>query len=182
MFNIQKQSRRVRLCLQFLFPLLPLAVVYFWLTAQTPFDILTSAGIVQLNFDIESLTQTPLSNTTRLLAILASLLVSGIVLYALNILIRLFRNYENGEIFSAENATCYHKLGYCLFYWVGGGVIYEGVISVILSFNNPPGQRVLSLSFVGLDFLTIVFGLLVLIISWVMKEGYKISDENRHTI
>ncbi|WP_250656253.1 DUF2975 domain-containing protein [Alkalimarinus coralli] len=182
MHNIQKQSRRVRLFLQFLFPFVPSAMIYFWLTVQTPYDFLTSAGIVELSLDIESLTSEPLSNMTRLLAIVASLFISGIFLYALSTLIRLFRNYENGEIFSLENAVCYQKLGYCLFYWVIGGIIYGGVMSVILSFNNPPGERVLSLSFAGMDFITIVIGFLILIISWVMKEGYKIADENSHTI
>ena len=182
MLNIQKQSRRVRLFLQFLCAVVPSGVIYFWLTAQTPFDFLSNTGVVQLSFKIDSLTQLPLSNITRLLATIASLLISGIVLYALSILIRLFRNYENGEIFSSENAVCYQKIGYCLFYWVVGGIIYGGVISVILSFNNPPGERILRLSFVGMDFLTIVLGFLVLIIAWVMKEGHKIADENSHTI
>ncbi|OMH33906.1 DUF2975 domain-containing protein [Motiliproteus sp. MSK22-1] len=182
MSNIQKQSRRVRLFLQLLFFVIPAGVVYFWLTAQTEFDLLTKAGVIQLSFNIDSLTQLNLSYTTRLLAAFASLLVASIVLYALSILIRLFRNYENGNIFTQENARYYQKLGYCLFYWVAGGVIYGGAISVILSFNNPPGERILSLGFAGIDFLTIVLGFLVLIISWVMKEAYQIADENSQTI
>jgi len=182
MHNIQKQSRRVRLFLQCLLPVIPAAIIYFWMTVQTPFDILSAAGIVELSLDIESLTQTPLSNTTRLLALFTSLLLYGIVLYALTILIRLFRNYENGEIFSLENATYYQKLGYCLFYWVAAGLVYGGVMSVVLSFNNPPGDRILMLSFEGLDLLTLVLGLIVIIISWVMREGYKIADENNRTI
>lgn len=40
----------------------------------------------------------------------------------------------------------------------------------------------LTVSFVGMDFLTLVFGFITLIISWVMKEGYILADENTHTI
>ena len=55
-------------------------------------------------------------------------------------------------------------------------------MSVVLSFNNPPGERILAISFVGMDFLTLILGMIILIISWVMKEGYILADEHSHTI
>lgn len=103
-------------------------------------------------------------------------------MYVLKVLTRLFRNYENGEIFSISNAESYQKLGYCVFYWVGGSVVYGTFMSLILSFNNPPGERVIAISFVGMDLLTLIFGFVILIISWVMKEGYILADENSRTI
>ncbi|KAA8681584.1 DUF2975 domain-containing protein [Vibrio gigantis] len=182
MSNIQKQSRRVRMLLQCLFALVPIMVCYFWLAVQTPYDFLTNMGIVQFSYEIESLTTLPLTLTTRVIAMFTSLAVWSIVLYALMVLIRLFRNYERGEIFSLENAMSYQKLGYCLFYWVFGSVIYGAAMSVVLSFNNPPGERILAISFVGMDFLTLILGMIILIISWVMKEGYILADEHSHTI
>ncbi len=182
MNEIQKQSRRVRMLFQSLFVLIPIMVLYYWVTVQTDYDFLTSLGIIELSLDIDSYTQASLTLSTRVLAIIASLLLCCIVNYALKVLVHLFRNYESGQIFSLENANCYQKLGYSLFYWVAGGVVYGAVMSVILSFNNPPGERVLMLSFEGMDALTIVFGFIVLIISWVMKEGYILADESQHTI
>ncbi|MEH6530993.1 MAG: DUF2975 domain-containing protein [Photobacterium frigidiphilum] len=182
MSKIQKQSRRARLLFQFFFALTPIAVCYYWLTVETPYDFLTSRGIIQLSYDFDSYTQLPFTLTTRILAIVASLLLCSIIMYALKVLIRLFRNYEQNEIFTLENANYYQKLGYSVFYWVGASVVYGALMSVILSFNNPPGERMLAISFVGMDFLTIVFGFIVLIISWVMKEGYTLADENSHTI
>lgn len=182
MSNIQKHSYRVRIFLQFLFVVIPVAVIYYWFFTETPYDVISNTGVIQLSFDIDELTQLPLSNFTRALAALASLLLAGICLYALSILIHLFRNYEKGEIFTLNNARCYQKLGYCLFYWVLGGMVYGGLLSVILSFNNPPGERIFMLSFGSMDFLTIICGFIVMIISWVMKEGHRIADENSHTI
>ncbi len=164
MSNIQKNSRRVRIFLQFLFVIIPVSVIYYWLTVDTAYDFISSYGVFELSLDIDNLTQQPLSTSTRLFAAVASLLVSAITLYGLNILIHLFRNYEKSEIFSLDNARCYQKLGYCLFYWVLGGMIYGGLLSVILSFNNPPGERMFMLSFVGMDFLTIILGFIVVII------------------
>jgi len=182
MYNIKKQSRRVRILFQYLLVLTPIMVCYYWLTVKTSYEFLTSFGVIQLSYDIDNYTQFPLSLTTRVFATIASLLLCSIIMYALKLLIRLFRNYEHSEIFSLNNAMCYQKLGYCVFYWVGGSVVYGALMSVILSFNNPPGERILFISFVGMDFLTLVFGFIILIISWVMKEGYILADENNYTI
>ncbi|MEL0607592.1 DUF2975 domain-containing protein [Vibrio echinoideorum] len=182
MSNIQKQSRRVRMLLQSLFVLTPIMVCYFWLTVETPYDFISATGIFYLTYDIGYFTMLPLTMTTRIVAAFTSLLMSCILMYALMVLIRLFRNYERGEIFSLENAMSYQKLGYSLFYWVLGSVIYGSLMSVILSFNNPPGERIFEISFVGMDFLTLILGIIILIISWVMKEGYILADEHSQTI
>ena len=124
MSNIQKQSRRVRMLLQSLFVLTPIMVCYFWLTVETPYDFISATGIFYLTYDIGYFTMLPLAMTTRIVAAFTSLLMSSILMYALMVLIRLFRNYERGEIFSLENAMSYQKLGYSLFYWVLGSIIY----------------------------------------------------------
>ncbi|MEZ8825096.1 DUF2975 domain-containing protein [Vibrio amylolyticus] len=178
MSKIQIQSRRVRILCQSLLVITPIMVCYYWLTVNTPYDFLTSLGIIHFSYEIDS----PLTLSTRVLAVIASLLLSSIIMYALTVLIRLFRNYENGEVFSLANVKSYQRLGYCLFYWVGGSVLYGALMSVILSFNNPPGERIFTVSFVGMDVLTLILGFIVLIISWVMKEGYILADENSHTI
>jgi hypothetical protein len=113
---------------------------------------------------------------------ISSLFLCGIIMYALQVLIRLFRNYERNEIFSINNTMSYQRLGCCLFYWVGASILYGAVMSVVLSFNNPPEERILTISFVGMDLLTIMRGFIILIISWVMKEGFILANENKHTI
>ena len=182
MSKIQKQSRRARIFFQSLFVLTPIMVCYYWLTVDTPYDFLTSLGIVQVSIDVDYFTQLPLTVTTRILAVIASLSLCSIIMYAFRVLINLFRSYERNEIFTLDNVMSYKKLGYCLFYWVGASVVYGALMSVILSFNNLPGERVLAIGFEGVDFLTLVLGFIILIISWVMKEGYILADENDHTI
>lgn len=182
MSKIQKQSRRARIFFQSLFVLTPIAVCYYWLTVETSYDFLTSFGVIQVSHNIDSYTQLPLTLTTRILATIVSLFLCSIIMYALKVLINLFRSYERNEIFSLDNVMSYQKLGYSLFYWVGASVVYGALMSVILSFNNAPGDRMLAIGFVGVDFLTLVLGFIILIISWVMKEGYFLADENSHTI
>ncbi|QUM81763.1 DUF2975 domain-containing protein [Moritella sp. 5] len=182
MSKIQKQSRRARIFFQSLFVFTPIAVCYYWLTVETSYDFLTSLGAIQITHNIDSYTQLPLTLTTRILAMIASLFLCSIIMYALKVLINLFRSYERNDIFTLDNVMSYQKLGYSLFYWVGASVAYGTLMSLILSFNNPPGERMVSVGFLGVDFLTLVLGFIILIISWVMKEGYILAAENSHTI
>lgn len=183
MSNIQKQSKRARILFQIFLILTPILVCYFWLTIDTPYDYLTNTGIVQTSFDdLHNLTQVPLTPTIRVVAALFSLIYCSIIMYALTQLIKLFRNYENNNIFTFENATIYQKLGYSIFYWVGGSVLYGAIMTVVISFNNPPGHRMLAIGFEGIDFITLIMGLIVLIISWVMKEACILADEQNLTI
>lgn len=182
MNKIQKQSKRVRMIFQAIWLLTPIVIVCYWLSIDTPYEFLYSKGLVHISPELHHFTQLPLSMTTRVLATLTSLALYSIIMYALSLLIQLFKNYENNEIFSYKNALAYQKLGYCVFYWVLGSIIHNTLLSLIISFNNPPGERMITVSFVGIDFLTIVFGLVVLIVSWVMKEAYLIANENSHTV
>ncbi|GHA52911.1 DUF2975 domain-containing protein [Photobacterium aphoticum] len=180
MSAIQTQCRRIRQLFQGLLVLVPIMTCYYWATIHTQYD--APLAIIAFTDTIAEYTQQPLSVTTRVLAALASLLLCSIIMYALTVLIRLFHNYENNNIFTLENAQSYKKLGMTIFYWVGGSVVYSTVISVILSFNNPPGERLIVLGFNGIDAATVLLGGILLIISWVMLEGYKLADEQRHTV
>ena len=182
MTKIQIYSRRVRSILQFLFVFAPIATAYYWFTVNTDSDLFIQIGLIESNAPIQNFTQLPLTSTTRLWALLASLLPCSVLMYALKQLIGLFRRYEQADIFSVLTVSYYQKLGYVFFYWALASFIYRGLISVALSFNNPPGERVLTLSFGGMDMLVILCGFVVLIISWVMKEAQKIADEHMHTI
>ena len=182
MKEIQRYSRNIRVVLQALMLLLPLSVVYFWAFVQTPWDFLTTTGIIQFSHDISSYTSQPLSIETRMWALVVSLLPCGVIFYALLILTKLFKSYEASEVFTVETVKYYRKLGLSFFYWAFGGLVYGGLISVVLSFNNPPGQRILSISFTGLDVVTLFCGMIVLVISYVMNEAQKIADEQRNTI
>ena len=61
--------------------------------------------------------------------------------------------------------------------WVFGDIIYDSLTSLILTFQNAPHHRVLTLSFSNFDFNRLVAGGIILIIAWVMKEAYKMSNE-----
>ncbi len=47
---------------------------------------------------------------------------------------------------------------------------------------NPPGHRILGLSFGSNDIKYLFYGTLILVISWVMYEASKIENEHKFTI
>ncbi|WP_234393721.1 DUF2975 domain-containing protein, partial [Fangia hongkongensis] len=119
---------------------------------------------------------------TKLLAFISSMLPAGVVMYGLRQLIVLFRSYEKGDIFTLKNTRCYQALGYTLFAWVIAGVIYSGLISVILSYHNPTGERVLSLTLSGIDIVALITGFVIILISRVMRIAQVVSEEQELTI
>ncbi len=182
MTRLQTYSHRaVVLCCLFC-GVLPVGIIFFWLTTQTDHDYLSFTGLVQYGLDIQAITHTELSIRTRVISIAVSLLYSSILMFALNSLIQLFKNYQRGDIFTLKNAKLYQKLGYSVFYWVLGGIVYQAIMTVVLSFNNPPGQRILAISISGVDILSLLIGFFVVMISWIMQEAYRIADENNNTI
>ncbi len=61
-------------------------------------------------------------------------------------------------------------------------VVYESVKSVIFSLGNPPGSRVITVSFTSDDAFNILVATVILVIAWVVEEGQAIAEENKLTI
>ena len=162
--------------------LLPIGIIYFWITYGTPHAYLSLLGLVQINTPVDMITKLPLTLLPRVLAIVISLIFSFILMRALILLIRLFGYYSKNEIFSERNVLIYRQLGHCMFYWVFGGLIYQIFMTAAISMNNPPGHRMFFVSITGVDLLTLLVGVIILGIARVMREGQRLADENEYTI
>jgi len=97
-------------------------------------------------------------------------------------LTKLFKLYENAIVFAAENVKYVRRLGYILICWVIASAVFTTLISIVISFANPPGQRMMIAEFQISDLSTLLIGAIVILISWVMEEGRKLEDETAHTI
>jgi hypothetical protein len=102
--------------------------------------------------------------------------------YVLINLRKLFSLYMSGSLFSFEHVTTFRKLSKFLIAWVLFSIIYESIKSVIFSFANPPGERVLGISFGSEELTLVVVALFVYIIAWVMDEGRVLVEESEMTI
>lgn len=173
MDKIKKISKRFRILFQIIFYLTIPCVLWYWVVVRTPHDVFSMWGIVG-----ESLSgYVTLNVLSRALGFIATLIPTGIMLYGLKQLIKLFKNYEAGKIFVFDNANYYYKLGYALLAWVIGGILYGGLLSFIITFQNKPGYRVIGLSLSNFDVVTLIASGIIILIAWVMKEACKISQE-----
>jgi Protein of unknown function (DUF2975) len=178
MERIKSISKKFRILFILAFLFIPTSNFVVWIL----YDKLPSEIRVTLLPHTLNLSQININSTTKILASLIDMLQVSIVLYALYQLIKLFKNYGKGEIFSLSNVTYYRKLGYTIFAWVLCSKIVDALISAVLTFQNPVGQRQIVVSLGSSDLLTLAIGGLVILIAWIMNEGHKLNEEQSLTI
>ena len=174
MGHIKRTSRRYGQLLTALIVAVPALDLAFWAS----FNHLPEGFLADLPV---SPTQ-PLSALSLSLAFLVSLIPLGVALYGLFTLRALFKLYEKAVIFSAENVKCYRRLGYAFIAWVIANALFAPLISLVITFNNPPGQRALVAQFGIMDATNLIIGAVILLISWVMNEGRKLEDDQAYTV
>ncbi|RDI44563.1 DUF2975 domain-containing protein [Aquicella lusitana] len=123
-----------------------------------------------------------LSITEKGLGLLLNLAPLMIELFILFCLIRLFRLYEQGEIFSLKNVRFIRNLGYALLIGQLINPVYEGLMGVILTMNNPHGHRFASITLDQTNIGIVLTALMVILVSWIMTEGCKLREEQQFTI
>jgi hypothetical protein len=163
-------SRKLRLACKWLIICLPGIYGLFW----TFFNHFYTIGpLIPLPVRVDH----DLSILSRFLAFLTDMIPMGVIIYGLRKLESLFSLYENGLIFTEQNVQCFRSLGRALLVWVACDVVRNSLLSIALTLDNPPGQRVITLGFGSADFTAVFVGIVVLIISWVMDEGRKIHED-----
>jgi len=176
MEKIQKLSRRIRVSLQCLLPLLPIFLLIYWLSYET----FQSMGF---GFRFQDPIPENLTLNTKLLAFLTSLFPMGIFMTGVIVMIKLMKLYERGEVFTRNNTRLIKNIAYLLFAWVIVDFLYNILMSLILSFNNPPGERFISVSINNNEHIVpLIIGFSVLLISYIMDEARKIKEEHDYTV
>ena len=120
---------------------------------------------------------------TKMIWLASNLIGFAPLFLGLLILKTLFTNYKMGIIFSLQNAEKYKYIGglFLIDAFLTGPLSQMlNVLAVTLS--NPPGHRYISLSFGTPNVEAIFCGILILCISWIMTEGYKLQEEQSLTI
>jgi hypothetical protein len=168
--RIMRVSRKLRLTCKWLIICLPVVYGVLW----TFFNQLYHMGpLIPLPVRVDH----DLPRLTRFLAFWVDMIPAAVIIYGLRKLEGLFRLYEQGIIFTAQNVKYFHSLGRALLVWVGCDVVRNSLLSIVLTLDNPPGHRVITVGFGSADGAALFVGIVVLIISWVMDEGRKIQEE-----
>jgi hypothetical protein len=166
-----------------IFALLPTLVVVFWINAPTPISFVGTKTGFFVSFIPKGITILhPLSAQTKQLGFLVSLIPLTVNLFILYFLIKLFRQFSRGDIFSVSNITYIKRIGYTLLIGQLLGMIHEGLMSAVLTWHNPPGHRMIGISLSGTNIGILLMALLIILIAWIMTEGNKLKEEQEYTI
>lgn len=168
--RIRRAGRRLRLAACFLIAPVLLAPPLWWLLAAAP------TASLGLSFGVP-IPDDP-STVQRLLAGAVGLLPAGFVAGALWTLARLFRRFEDGDVFGPGTEVAFRGLGRILIGWSCAGVVHGTLLGLVLTMDNPVGQRALSIGFDGLNVTALCVGVVAWLLSWVFAEARRIADDN----
>lgn len=192
MQKIKKVSKIFRVLFQIAFIIIPCLLAISWINAPHDLDwswlagtsITKESGFAYntIPANIKFLVAHELSVNTKIYGFLISLIPITMHLIIMYFLIKLFKLYEQGEIFSSKNVKYIRSIAYAMLIGQALNPIYEGLLSLALTWGNPPGHRVAIVSLDGANIAVIIIAMLIILISWIMAEGYKLHEDQTYTV
>jgi hypothetical protein len=155
--------------------------------------IFLPASAVTLWFNFEALGQgmpdrlgipreydVPLALTSVQIALgLAVMMVPiAIMMVGLWNLRQLFVRFGEGRVFTIENTRHLRIFAWSTLAVIVAQFFANGLLAVVLTLNNPPGQRVLALSLSTEHIIALFVGFVFVVIARVLEEGRKLADDN----
>lgn len=167
MTKICKTSRVLRILCQIIFYAIPIFTAIYWIY----FKNFPNAGITP---DL-AVVDTPIVTNipTRYMAFMVSLFPAGVLMYGLHHTIYLFKNFEKGEFISKVNAARLRRIGYTLFSLMFVGIFYDLILSLVMTFHNPPGHHEIAMTLGMNDLVTFVTSGVILLLAAIMLEFSK---------
>lgn len=157
-----------------LVPVLPLLLFAFWMTADLgallSFVHGTDWHISEISFG------------QRIVGFMISLLAISPIIFALFRLGRLFSLYARGILFSRENIAALRDTGLSFLVYAAIDLLTTPLFAFALTYNNPAGQRMITLGIGSSTFGSICLGLIILAIAKAMNEAKLMNDELALTV
>ena len=95
---------------------------------------------------------------------------------------KLFAGFKANLVFAKESVRTIRQIGYTYLIWCALLPFHEALMTFVLTFNNPDGERFIRVSLSDYNIEQIVTALLVIVIAWVMEEAHKLKEQEVLTI
>ena len=181
MDKIKRISFIFRVLFQIIFAVILFLPIIGWIQAPQPF-LFSIGSISVIPEAYQKWIIQPLGANTKLLAFIVDMVPTIVELLIVYFLIKLFRLYEQGEIFSLKNVRYIRNVGYGLLIYQLLMPIRQFLLGFILTWHNPPGLRYAVVAINGTNVGIVLTALIIILISWIMAEGYKLREEQQLTI
>ncbi len=193
--KIQRVSLFFRLIFQMIFIALPVLLIMSWVYA--PNELLLFSGIIRLDaipanysgmhlYTPQGISEKALLHTLsykeKTLGCLVSAIPMMVKMFILYTLIKLFGLYEKREFFSIHHVRLIRNIGYTLLIDQIIEPIYQFIMGIVLTMNNPPHHRYAAITLDQTNIGILLTALLIILISWIMAEGCKLHEEQQLTI
>ena len=151
--------------------LLPISLVWGWLNFEEYAPRLAAERGYLLDMDY-------IGPLQLVLGLICSFIPVAILLYGVWRLRLLFGLYRRHIFFSVDNIRHLYIFSLTLFVSALSAPLVDAVLSVVLTFANPPGQKALSLHFGSAEVSTLFIAGALMTISWIMREAHGLAKEN----
>jgi hypothetical protein len=112
----------------------------------------------------------------RLVGVVAAqMALAGIVLWQLW---RLFGRYRQGDVFGPQALRHMRALGWSMVGLALSQPLLRALMSVAISWGNPPGKRMLQLTVGSNDYALLLLALVLVALGRVMAEAARVAEEN----
>jgi hypothetical protein len=122
--------------------------------------------------------QLPLEQVHLAMAALIFAVPVGLMVWGLWHVRLLFREFAQGRVFTDSAARHLQLFGMSVLAQGPLGPLVATAIALALSFGNPPGHRMLVLTFSINDYLAVIVGGVLVAVAAAMREAARLADEN----
>ena len=175
MSRIHNFSRSIRVISQWLFYVVLVGTITSVILLFAGPKLGSAAEVMNIHVLEHSMPVSALTLDISLALAMTVALTFGIFFFGIHHFIKLFKLYEKGKIFTAENVFRLKMLGLALIIYFPVSLITRGLkLYVLLRLDKEFSIR-LDHFFINFDIF--IIGLAVVLISWVMDEARKMNDE-----
>ena len=177
--KLTEVSSRLYLVFLIFLILIPAGTAAFWIFYNMiPQNLVSVSTGLPVYFPVPPM----LDGFQRFLGFLISLLPLSVEMFAIVTIMRLLKLYREGIVFSAAHVLLFKRLGQALICYGISGIFHTTGLGLVMTMNNPPGQKMLTLGMGSDDISLFVVAAVVLTLSWVMDEGRKQAEEQALTV
>lgn len=97
-------------------------------------------------------------------------------------LAKLFKLFEQGYLFEEDNIKLVKQISIYMIVGELIQLIYQPLITAALTFNNPVGERFISITLNSTNLSTLITAFIILVASWIIQEAHQLKSETQLTI
>ncbi len=160
---------------------LPLVEAGYWITNGYPFlaPFFQFEGLAL--FGLKTVWDN-LNAVQKFLGFLINMIPLAFSMIALSCLAKLFAAFEKMSLFERENVRILNRAGKALVYGQLIYPLYTILLSLVLTYRNPVGERAVSIVLGPHQFEILTIGLSILLASWVFQEAVYLHEEQEATV